>query len=138
MDENKIINLLMELSDKAESNNDIPVGCIITKGNIIISKSYNQKVKNNDPIAHAEILAIKKACKKLKTNNLNDCVLYTSLYPCDMCKEVINEVRIKNVKYILEKEKQINKTINYEKMFVKDQIFTDFKRKIQNFFKQKR
>ena len=94
---NNIIDELIKLSNKALLNNDVPISCIIVKDNEIIAKDYNKKIKNNDPLAHAEILCIKKAAKKLKTNNLNDCEIYCLLYPCGMCREVIKEVRIKKV-----------------------------------------
>ena len=96
---NKIIQKLYKLCDKAAKNKDIPVSCIIIKNEKIVSSAYNRRVKDNDPLAHAEILAIKKAGKKLNTYNLIDCTLITTLYPCKMCREVIKEVRIKKVIY---------------------------------------
>ena len=116
----KIINELYKLSEKAYKNDDVPVGCIIIKDNKVIAKAYNKKVKNNDPTAHAEILCIKKAAKKLKTNNLNDCVLYSSLLPCKMCCEVIKEVRIKKIYYILDNDKINNNEIQCLKINIED------------------
>ena len=134
----KIIRILNTLCDKAKLNDDVPVACVITYNNKIIAKDYNKKVKNNDPLAHAEILCIKKAAKKLKTNNLNDCELYCSLYPCNMCKEVIKEVRIKKVYYILESEKESNSKIEYKKIEMKPNILAEFRLKIKDFFVNKR
>ena len=136
--EEDIIKKLDKLSEKALKNDDVPISCIITKNNKIIAKDYNRKVKNNDPLAHAEILCIRKATKKLKTNNLNDCELYCSLYPCNMCIEVINEVRIKKVHYILEKEKVINSSICYEKINTNQELINKFKNRIKCFFSNKR
>ena len=133
--EDKIISKLMILNSKAIKNGDVPVSCIIVKDNKIISSAYNKRVLLNDPFSHAEIIAIRKACKKLNTYNLSDCILYTTLYPCSMCMEVIKESKINRVKYILEKEKEINRKINYEKMFVKDNYF---KQELSNFFVDKR
>ena len=133
--EDIIINKLITLNKKAIKNNDVPVSCIILKDNKIISSAYNKRVKLNDPFAHAEIIAIRKACKKLNTYNLSNCVLYTTLYPCNMCIEVIKESKINKVKYILEKEKEINKPINCEKMFVNNKYFKD---ELSNFFVDKR
>ena len=135
---NKIINELIKLSNKALENDDVPVSCIITQDNKIISKAYNKKVKNNDPLAHAEILCIKKAAKKLKTNNLNDCEMYCLLYPCGMCREVINEVRIKNVFYILENEKTNNQSFCLNKLDVDSKLKNELSKKISTFFKNKR
>ena len=133
---NKIVNKMKKLNKKALLNGDIPVSCIITKNNIIISSDYNKKYKNNNPFDHAEILAIKKACKKLKTPNLGDCELYVTLYPCTMCQAVINEARIKKVYYILNQNKIINNNISYEHMF--DNSFKYFQNEIKTFFKDKR
>ena len=133
---NNIINILIRLSDKAYKNDDVPISCVITKNNKIIAKDYNRKVKNNDPLAHAEILCIRKAAKKLKTNNLNDCEMYCLLYPCGMCKEVIKEVRIKKVYYLLENNKLVNNNTNYIKLnsLENDQL----SKKISVFFRNKR
>lgn len=111
-----IINKMLKLNNKAINNGDIPVSCIIVKENIIIAQTYNKKYKNNDPLAHAEILAIKKAAKVLNTCNLSDCELYVSLKPCNMCKEVIKEARIKKVYYILDNKKEVNDTTKYIKI----------------------
>jgi tRNA(adenine34) deaminase len=136
--EEYIIKELDRLSEKALMNDDVPISCIITRNNKIIAKDYNKKIKNNDPLAHAEILCIKKATKKLKTNNLNDCELYCSLYPCNMCIEVINEVRIKKVHYLLDKEKVVNSNIVYKKMNTNQAIIDKFRKKIKYFFSNKR
>lgn len=133
---NKIIKKLKKLNKKALKNNDVPVSCIIVKNKKIIASAYNKKNKKNNPFAHAEILAIQKAAKKLKTYNLNDCELYVSLYPCNMCKEVINEARIKNIYYILNKNKNINNTAIYKKMECYEYI--DFSKELSNFFINKR
>ena len=132
----KIINKFKMMNKKAINNGDIPVSCIITKDNEIISTGYNKKYKNCNPFDHAEIIAIKKACKKLKTNNLIDCEIYVTLYPCKMCQGAIEETRIKTVYYILEKTKNVNNKIQYEQMCVKNK--EHFFCEIQDFFKDKR
>ena len=132
----KIIKKLKTLNHKAVNNGDIPVSCVITKNNKIISSAYNKKYKNNNPFEHAEIIAIKKACKKLKTTNLIECELYVSLYPCKMCQGAIEEARIKTAYYILDKTKKINNTTQYEHMFENEKEY--FFNEIQDFFKDKR
>ena len=127
--------ILKKLNKLALKNNDIPVSCIITKDNKIISKAYNKRVKDNNPINHAEIIAIKKAAKKLKTYNLIDCQLYTTLKPCKMCEEVIKMSKIKKVYYILEQNKIVNNKINYIKINDDDNYFY---KELTNFFKNKR
>ena len=108
--------LLTILNKKAIKHNEVPVSCIITKDDKIISKAYNNKITKHDPTAHAEIIAIRKAAKKLKTWNLNECRLYVTLYPCKMCLDVINEARIKEVYYILDNEKEINNNVKITKI----------------------
>ena len=97
---NQCIEILKKMNNKAKKNGDIPVSAIILKDNKIIAKAYNKKYKNNNPFDHAEVLAIKKACKKLKTSNLIDCEMIVSLKPCKMCYELINECRLKKVYFI--------------------------------------
>lgn len=133
---NKIVNKLMMMNKKASDNGDIPVSCIIVKNDKLISCAYNKKYKNNNPFDHAEIIAIKKACKKLKTSNLSDCEMYVSLYPCMMCQGAIIEARLKKVYYILDKEKVINDTTQYEHMFAEEKVY--FEQEIKSFFKDKR
>ncbi len=131
-----IEEMLKKLNSKAIKHGDVPVSCIIVKNDRIIASSYNKKKKNNDPLAHAEILAIRKACKRLKTNNLSDCKLYVSLMPCNMCKDVINEARIKEVYYILNSEKVVNNTTKFVKFSTSYQHY--FENELKNFFSDKR
>ena len=76
-----------------------PFGAIIVKDNKIISKAHNTVLKDNDPTAHAEINAIRKACQILNTNNLEGCVIYTTCYPCPMCLSAIIWANIKIIYY---------------------------------------
>ena len=132
---NKYIELLKKLNNKAKNNGDIPVSAIILYKNKIIAKAYNKKYKNSNPLDHAEIIAIKKACKKLNTTNLIECTLLVTLKPCSMCKELIKEVRLKNVYYILDNDKQINDTTNYIKIDDQNQYFN---KELIDFFRDKR
>lgn len=74
-----------------------PFGCVIVRKGKIISEGINQVTHKNDPTAHAEIVAIRKACQKLRKFSLEDCVLYTSCEPCPMCLAAIYWARIKTV-----------------------------------------
>ena len=76
---------------------EVPVGVVIVKDNEIIARGYNQKEMKNNPIKHAEIIAIEKACKKLNNWRLNDCKMYVTLEPCPMCAGAIINSRIKKV-----------------------------------------
>jgi tRNA(Arg) A34 adenosine deaminase TadA len=74
-----------------------PFGCVIVRKNQIIAEGCNRVTQKNDPTAHAEIVAIRKACQKLKKFCLEDCILYTSCEPCPMCLAAIYWARIKTV-----------------------------------------
>src|SRR5450759_1011222 len=76
-----------------------PFGAVITKEGKIISEAINNVVLTNDPTAHAEILAIRKAASVLKSHDLNKCTLYTSCEPCPMCLGAIYWAGIKKVVY---------------------------------------
>lgn len=76
---------------------DIPVGCIITRGNQELSRGTNEREKKQDPVGHAEIIAIQKAAKSLESWRLDGCVIYTTLEPCPMCAEAIIQTRISKI-----------------------------------------
>ena len=80
-----------------EVKNEIPVCALIVKENVLISKAVNQTEVLKDATAHAEILAIKEASKKLNNWRLNDCSLYTTLEPCAMCTGAIINSRVSKV-----------------------------------------
>lgn len=84
---------------KALKEDEVPVGAIIVKDDVILSKAHNQKERTNLSTAHAEILAINKACKKLNSWHLDDCIMYVTLEPCAMCAGAILQSRIKKVVY---------------------------------------
>lgn len=132
---NNYKNILKRLNQKAIENGDIPVSAIIIHNDKIIAKAYNQKYKNNNPFDHAEIIAIKKASKKIKTSNLSECEMYVSLYPCSMCREVIKESKIKKVYYYTENNKIINNKIQYIKIDDNDLFFS---KELSSFFDNKR
>ena len=99
---------------KAYKKMEVPVGAVIVKDNKVISKAHNLMETKNDCTKHAEIIAIKKASKKLKNWRLIDCDLYVTLEPCEMCKGAISLSRIKNVYFSVKKEdKKAKDTCNY-------------------------
>ena len=79
--------------------NEVPVGAVIVKNNKIVAKAHNLTQKLNNPLMHAEILAINQACHILNTKYLNECDLYVTLEPCFMCAAAISLAKIKNVFY---------------------------------------
>ena len=89
--------------NEAKKNIDLqeggPFGAVIVRDGKVIARAHNQVLAKNDPTLHAEVNAIRKACKKLNTYDLSDCVLYTSCEPCPMCLSAIMWAKIKTVYY---------------------------------------
>ncbi len=85
------------LAKKAMKKGEVPVGAVIVCDKKIVAKGYNRREGKNDAVAHAELIAIKKACKKLGRWRLSDCDLYVTLEPCPMCAGAIINARIKTV-----------------------------------------
>ncbi len=97
---NKFMKVATELSeDNLKTKVGGPFGACVVKNGKIIGKGSNHVLKNNDPTAHAEIMAIRDACKTLKSYDLSDCILYTSCYPCPMCLSATIWANIKTVYY---------------------------------------
>lgn len=90
----KAIRLSEENFKKYEGG---PFGAVIVRNNKIIAKGINRVISQYDPTAHAEIIAIRNACKKLRRIWLNDCEIYTSCEPCPMCMSAIYWARIKKI-----------------------------------------
>ena len=135
MNLNIIKKELNKLIDKAIKEDEVPVASLIVKNNKIISKSYNKVNKSNNILDHAEIIAIKKASKKLNNWRLNNCDLYVTLEPCLMCREIIAKSRIKNIYYFIEQnENKTESEPNYNKI----DSSTEFLDKLKYFFKDKR
>ncbi len=139
----KYMNIALIEAKKAYKKNEVPIGCIIVKNNKIISKAYNKKEKTNVVTKHAEIIAIEKACKKLKTWHLNDCILYTTVEPCLMCTGAIIQSRMKKVVYATENEKygSLNKIVkeSKSKLEIEKNILAEKSISLlQNFFNKKR
>ena len=110
---NNYYKKLLKLAKKSLKCGDVPVGAIIVRNNKIISEGYNKREKENLTINHAEIVSIIKANKKLKSYFLYDCDMYVTLKPCEMCMKVINNARLNNIFYILDKpesKKEYSKT----------------------------
>jgi tRNA(Arg) A34 adenosine deaminase TadA len=76
-----------------------PFGAVVVKNGKIVGRGCNQVTSSNDPTAHAEIVAIREACKRLKTFQLDDCELYTSCEPCPMCLSAIYWSRLGGIYY---------------------------------------
>ena len=82
---------------KAYKKDETPVGAVIVKDGVVIARAHNEKELKKDPTLHAEITAIRKACKKLDTWRLNGCDMYVTLEPCAMCAGAIIHARIERL-----------------------------------------
>lgn len=76
-----------------------PFGCVIVKDGVVLAEGYNRVTSDNDPTAHAEVVAIREACGKLGTFQLDDCILFSSCEPCPMCLGAIYWARPQAVYY---------------------------------------
>lgn len=137
----KYIKELIKLSKKSLKKNEVPIAAlIIDEQGKIISKAHNTRNIKQQTINHAEILAIIKANKKLKTWRLNKCTLYVTIEPCEMCKSVIKESRIQNVYYLLPRlpeKNQYNKT-KFNKIKNEEESENNYQEIINKFWKNKR
>ena len=95
--EKKFMIMAYKQAEKAKEKDELPIGAVIVKDGKVISKGYNLVENTNKATAHAEIIAIEKACKKLKSWRLDGAEIYVTLEPCAMCAGAIANARIKKV-----------------------------------------
>jgi len=111
----------IELSRKGmEKGQGGPFGCVVVKDGKIIGEGHNEVLKQNDPTAHAEIMAIRNACKNLNSFQLTDCDIYTSCEPCPMCMGAIYWARPKRVFFANTKKDAA--AINFDDDFIYEEI----------------
>ena len=91
------MKLALDEAEIAIATGDIPVGAVITRGGEVIARGRNRREADKNAVAHAEVLAIEEACKKLGTWRLHECTLYVTLEPCPMCAGAIVNSRIQRV-----------------------------------------
>ena len=124
------MNEYMEVANSLASENLVtkvggPFGACVVKDGKIIGKGSNHVISNNDPTAHAEIVAIRDACKNINSYDLSECVLYTSCYPCPMCLSAVIWSNIKMVYYGNTKE-------DADKIGFRDEEIYDYIEKLAN------
>jgi len=138
----------LKQAQRAYNNNEVPIGAVIVQDGKIIARGYNKREKYQDVTLHAEIIAIRKACKKLGSWRLNDCELYVTLEPCPMCMGAIIQSRIKKIFYAakdpkggalgsvvdLGRAKLFNHNVDIENGILEEESAE----LIKDFFKQKR
>ena len=123
---NKFMLRAIELSIKSANETGGPFGCVVVKDNMIVAEGFNKVTFSNDPTAHAEIVAIRDACKKLNTFKLSGCEIYTSCEPCPMCLSAIYWSHINNIYYANTREDA--KKINFDDSM----IYSEFTKKIED------
>ena len=97
MTDEAYMKLAIREAKKARAIGEVPIGCIIVYEDKIIARGYNKRVAKKSVLAHAEILAIKNACKKIGDWRLEGCTMYITLEPCPMCAGAIIQARIPRV-----------------------------------------
>ena len=120
MNDIDFMNRAIELSINNIKNNGGPFGCVIVHNNQIIAEGVNRVTSNNDPTAHAEIVAIREACKKLNTFNLQGTQLYTSCEPCPMCLSAMYWAHIDKIFYGNSRNDAAK--INFDDKFIYDEF----------------
>ena len=96
-EDEKFMKEAIKQAKKAEAIGDVPIGCVIVHDGKVIARGYNKRNKDKTVLAHAELLAMKKACKKLGDWRLEDCTMYITLEPCQMCAGAIVQARVTRV-----------------------------------------
>lgn len=126
MSEKDLIIKAVECSRHGMENNfGGPFGAVIVKDGEIVATGWNNVTSSNDPTAHAEITAIRNACKKLNTFDLSGCELYTSCEPCPMCLSAIYWARIEKIYYANTRKDAAD--INFDDDFIYNEIPLDIK-----------
>lgn len=99
MDDLTYMNMALELAREAAADGEVPVGCVIVRGDRVVGRGRNRREGEKNALAHAEIEAIHDACRNLGGWRLWDCTLYVTLEPCAMCAGAILNARLRRVVY---------------------------------------
>ena len=136
----KFMQECLKYAIEKTNRNEIPIAALLVKNDKILCKCANNKNIKNNVLGHAEILCIQKACKKLKRWNLNDCELYVTLKPCEMCELVIREAHIEHTYFLIDRL-PIKKTYSKSQIVEIESLENEknfYQKKLQQFFKNKR
>ena len=147
LDEKYMLVALKE-AQKAAILDEVPVGAVIVKDGKILSKGHNLREKTSDPTSHAEVNAIRKACKKLDSWRLEDATIYVTIEPCSMCAGTLLQCRIGRIVYGADDPKGgaihsslelfSSKNINHHPEIVGGVLKEECSSLISNYFKSKR
>ena len=138
----------IKLAKKGRELNEVPVGAIVTFKGEIVGKGYNQCIQNQDPTAHAEIIAMRAAAKHIGNYRLNECNLYVTLEPCLMCFGACVHARISKLIYgaddlkigaVKSNLEQFNSTkLNHKFEIISGILKEECAEVLSSFFKEKR
>lgn len=138
---NDFMDLALKQALKAYKKQEVPIGAIVVKNGKVISKAYNKKENKQITTKHAEIIAIERACKKLKTWHLDGCEIYTTMEPCLMCYGAIEQSRISKIYYGLKNMNfgfKSKYNIETKLQICECKISNEYIDYIKSFFKEKR
>lgn len=138
----------IQLAEDAANSNEVPIGAVVVKDNIIVGKGFNQVERLNDSTAHAEMIAISAACETLKSKYLSGCTLYVTLEPCPMCAGALVWSKISMVVFGASDPKSggcgslfnisSNKNLNHQVEVVQGILEADCEYLLKSFFQSKR
>lgn len=144
----KYMRIALKEAQKAAILDEVPVGAVIVKDGKILSKGHNLREKTSDPTSHAEVNAIRKACKKLNSWRLEDATIYVTIEPCSMCAGTLLQCRIGRIVYGADDPKGgaihsslelfSSKNINHHPEIVGGVLKEECSSLISNYFKSKR
>lgn len=141
------MSIAIEEAKKALKKDEVPIGAVIVINDKIIAKAHNKRERTQSALAHAEVLAIKKACRKLKSWRLDNAEIYVSLEPCPMCAGAIANARINKIIYATKDTSSSDELckkicestrLNHKVKFEQGSHSEEAKMLLQQFFKQKR
>lgn len=127
MTKEELMRKAIELSDENMRNGGGPFGAVIVKDGKVVATGVNRVTANNDPTAHAEVSAIRNACKELKTFDLDGCEIYTSCEPCPMCLGAIYWAHVGKIYY--GNTKADAKDIDFDDSFIYDELALPYDRR---------
>ena len=130
----KFIKLAYKQALRAFKKGEIPVGAVIVKNGKVVAKSHNTRQLSHLLLGHAEITCILKAEKKIKDWRLDECEMYVTLAPCDMCTMYIKESRLKRVYFLLNQEKHESYLDNVSEIDDFFELKENYKLLLEKFF----
>ena len=145
---NQFMLAALEQAKKAALKDEVPVGAVLVLNTKIIAEGHNLTILNNDPTAHAEIVVIREACRKLGNYRLTQCELYVTLEPCCMCAGTIMQARLQKIYFgAYDKKSGVassdlnlfnDQRLNHQTICAGGIMADNSKRLLQNFFLKKR